>query len=303
MFRCSRLVVSGFVALGASLALLAAPAAAQETAAANCGPPRTTTGTTGAGDGRFAQPFSPSISGSLTRVQVDVTKAGTAGNYVVSINAVDGAGVPTNTVLASTTVADSFPDGARIIDAVFATPAEVVAGQSYAVVVSRPGSNSLTVGLRIDCPRNLFFAGPDPAAFGPAGGFDLVFVAFVTPPSPPEPEPGPKADGTLTIDANKGKVEKGRKVTLTGQLDVAANEGCEPGRAIQIQRRLKSEDDSKFETFKTVTTDDAGNFTLRQKVKKTFFYRAVVGETEACDDELSNTQKVRVQKKKAAQEA
>jgi hypothetical protein len=29
----------------------------------------------------------------------------------------------------------------------------------------------------------------------------------------------------------------------------------------------------------------------------------VVGETEACDDELSNTQKVRVQKKKAAQEA
>jgi hypothetical protein len=113
----------------------------------------------------------------------------------------------------------------------------------------------------------------------------------------------PSADGTLTIDANKGKVEKGRKVTLTGQLDVAANEACEPGRAIQVQRRLKSEDDSKFETFKTVQTDATGNFSLRQKVKKTYFYRAVVSETDACDDETSNSQKVRVQKKKAAQEA
>jgi hypothetical protein len=132
----------------------------------------------------------------------------------------------------------------------------------------------------------------------------------VTPPgdcpqAQPEPEPQPqtKADGTLTIDANKGKVEKGRKVTLTGQLDVAANEACEPNRAIQIQRRLKSEDDSKFATFETVQTDATGNYSLKVKVKKTYFYRAVVPETDVCDDETSNSQKVRAQKKKAAQEA
>jgi hypothetical protein len=113
----------------------------------------------------------------------------------------------------------------------------------------------------------------------------------------------PKADGTLTIDANKGKVEKGRKVLLSGQLDVAANESCEQNRQIQIQRRLKSEDDSKFATFQTVNTDATGNYSLKVKVKKTNFYRAVVAETDACDDETSNSQKVRVQKKKAAQEA
>jgi DNA-binding beta-propeller fold protein YncE len=129
------------------------------------------------------------------------------------------------------------------------------------------------------------------------------------PPAEPTPQPGPapevqpKADGTLTIDANKGKVEKGRKVTLSGQYDVAANESCEPNRPIQIQRRLKSEDDSKFATFTTVSTDAAGDYTLKAKVKKTYFYRAVVSESEACDDETSNSQKVRVQKKKAAQEA
>jgi hypothetical protein len=126
------------------------------------------------------------------------------------------------------------------------------------------------------------------------------------PPPPgdgPGPDPAPKADGTLTIDANKGKVEKGRKVTLSGQLDVTSNEACEPNRPIQIQRRLKSEDDSKFQTFETVGTDAAGNYTLKAKVKKTYFYRAVVAETDACDDETSNSQKVRVQKRKAAQEA
>ena len=46
-----------------------------------------------------------------------------------------------------------------------------------------------------------------------------------------------------------------------------------------------------------------GNFSTKQKVKKTYFYRASVSENASCDDELSNTQKVRVQKKKAAQEA
>jgi hypothetical protein len=133
-------------------------------------------------------------------------------------------------------------------------------------------------------------ASPPPPADGGAGGGGG--------------DSGPaKADGTLTIDANKGKVEKGRKVTLTGQLDVASNESCEQNRQIQIQRRLKSEDDSKFATFQTISTDAAGNYSLKVKVKKTYFYRAVVAETDACDDETSSSQKVRVQKKKAAQEA
>jgi hypothetical protein len=126
-----------------------------------------------------------------------------------------------------------------------------------------------------------------------AGGWSLTLTT---------PDP-PKADGTLTIDANKGKVEKGRKVTLAGHLDVPSNESCEPGRQIQIQRRKKSQPDSAFATFETVQTDATGNFSLRTKVKKTRFYRAVVSETGACDDETSNSQKVRVQKKKAAQEA
>jgi hypothetical protein len=134
------------------------------------------------------------------------------------------------------------------------------------------------------------------SAGGIAGGWSLTLTT-------PDPQPQPKADGTLTIDANKGKVEKGRKVTLSGQLDVASNESCEANRQIQIQRRLKPEDDSKFATFATVQSDVTGNYSLKAKVKKTRFYRAVVAENESCDDETSNSQKVRVQKRKAAQEA
>jgi hypothetical protein len=114
----------------------------------------------------------------------------------------------------------------------------------------------------------------------------------------------PKIDRTLTLDANKGKVEKGRKVRLSGQIDAPLTEAaCEPGQTVELQRKTKNAPDTAFSTFASVQTDATGNFSDKVKVKKTRVYRAVVQESEACDDETSNTQKVRVQKKKAAQEA
>ena len=114
----------------------------------------------------------------------------------------------------------------------------------------------------------------------------------------------PKADRALTLDTNKGKVEKGRKVRLTGQIDApGAEAACEPNQTVELQRKKKAAPDTAFESFDSLQTDAAGNFADKVKVKKTYIYRAQVAETEACDDELSNTQKVRVQKPKAAKEA
>jgi hypothetical protein len=113
-----------------------------------------------------------------------------------------------------------------------------------------------------------------------------------------------KSDRTLTLDANKGKVEKGRKVRLSGQIDAPTNEaGCEPNQTVELQRKAKKQPDTAFSTFDSVQTDATGNFADKVKVKKTYIYRAQVEETEACDGELSNTQKVRVQKPSAAKEA
>jgi hypothetical protein len=286
------------------LAFGATPATAEPTVVADCPPPPDTESSI-AIDFRVAQVFTSGLTGALVRGEVEVQKSSSGGDWTMEIYATDGAGNPTNALLASTTLADaSVPIGVQTrLVGVFAAPAQVQAGQQYAISLRRSGP-TWDIKLHTDdpCSGRVFLSlGPDDESWAPTDpGHDLVFSAFVEPQPEPEPplQPAPKADGTLTIDANKGKVEKGRKVTLTGQLDVLSNQSCEPGRAIQIQRRLKSEDDSKFTTFATVNTDAAGNYSLKVKVKKTYFYRAVVSETEACDDETSNSVRVKVEKPK-----
>jgi hypothetical protein len=293
--------VAAVAAVGLIAVVAAAPASA-EVPDARCDAAPTAT----MADSRNGQTFTALNTGHLVRFEAAFNNLDPPSSWTVQIHTTDGTGKPTNTTLAEATVpvGTTSPGGTGSrTGGSFPNPAFVTAGTAYALVISAGGSNRPMSNGTNPCPGRVFgddsLSGSWPFSYG---SFDLVFATYVEPPEP-QPQPAPKADGTLTIDANKGKVEKGRKVTLTGQLDVAANESCEPGRAVQIQRRLKSEDDSKFATFKTVTTDAAGNYSLRQKVRKTFFYRAVVGETEACDGETSNSQKVRAQKKKAAQEA
>jgi hypothetical protein len=101
--------------------------------------------------------------------------------------------VPTNTVLASQTVANpAGGTGTYPLTAGFATPATVTAGDSYAVVFGRPGpSNLFLEGGPDTCPGQLFIAQPDP--FFPQAGFDIRFFSFVGFPDPPPP--GPPAAG------------------------------------------------------------------------------------------------------------
>jgi hypothetical protein len=291
-----------------AIGLSAAPAAAthEPVLDANCpGPPNDSVSM--AANHRRGQTFTAQTTGILVRAEIEVTKpASTTGDWVMEIWATDPMGAPTNALLGSATIADAtVPTGDVRLVGTFSPGVGVAAGQSYVLSLRRAAAWNLRDRNSNPCPGNEFFSAGPTSTWSVPSTFDLVFAVFVGQPDPPEPdpEPGPKADGTLTIDANKGKVEKGRKVTLSGQYDTPTNEACEPNRQIQIQRRLKSQPDSAFATFETVQTDAAGNYTLKTKVKKTRFYRAVVTETDACDDETSNSQKVRVQKKKAAQEA
>jgi hypothetical protein len=113
-------------------------------------------------------------------------------------------------------------------------------------------------------------------------------------------ESPPKSDRSLILDANTGKVERGRAVRLSGQVVAPADEaGCEPNQRVELQRRKKSQPDSAFSAFESMQTDAAGNFAGRVKVRNTYVYRAQLPETEACDDEVSNTKTVRVQKSRA----
>jgi hypothetical protein len=305
--RSARRTIALSAAVTGTVALLLAPspATAEPVADASCPGPAEGVNDTSGGE-RHAQTFTAQNAGGLTTAKVgEVDKRTSQGDFIVSINAVDGSGTPTNTVLSSTIVPEaSIPAGVTTITADFATPTEVSAGQHYALVITRPMSTGFDLGFRNPdpCSGRLFFS-PDqtspfqlyPCSPNPC---DMIFTVFV------ELPPAPKADRTLTLDTNKGKVEKGRKVRLTGQIDAPANEAaCEPGQTVELQRKAKKAPDTAFSTFDSVQTDTTGHFDDKVKVKKTYVYRALVQETAACDDELSNTQKVRVQKPKAAKEA
>jgi hypothetical protein len=111
-------------------------------------------------------------------------------------------------------------------------------------------------------------------------------------------------DRSLILDTNKGKVEKGRRVVVSGQIDAALNEAeCESNQTVELERKGKDDPNSAFKTFRTVHSEATGNFDTRVTLRETRIFRAVARETAACDREVSNTKKVRVQSKHAAQEA
>ncbi len=125
---------------------------------------------------------------------------------------------------------------------------------------------------------------------------DLVFAVFVGPasaPPPPSPLPATKAARELTLDASKGKIEKGKKVRLSGGLE-SANSACESGQTVKLERKAKGKPDTAFVSFKQVQSDAGGEFAAKVRVRKTYIYRAVVDESQACLTAESNTQKVRV---------
>ena len=69
---------------------------------------------------------------------------------------------------------------------------------------------------------------------------------------------------TLTLDANKNKVKKGKKVTLSGQLNEVVRQGeCQSGQTVDLRR--KGPKQTSFTTFAQVQTDAQGNFSLKKK--------------------------------------
>jgi hypothetical protein len=133
---------------------------------------------------RLAQTFSAIASGPLVKAELRLIKApASAGNYVLRLSPLDGAGVPTNIVLAEATVADaSVPDGQSTVTFSFASPAAVAVGTSYALVVTRPGSDKLAwAGQTGNSCAGTAYMSPSPAgAFVAVGNIDLNFTTYVT---------------------------------------------------------------------------------------------------------------------------
>jgi hypothetical protein len=110
-------------------------------------------------------------------------------------------------------------------------------------------------------------------------------------------DPTPACPRTLVLDASKNRVRKGKRVTLSGQLSQLVRQTeCQSAQTVELQRKRPSR--TSFTTFEQLQTDAAGVFSTRRKVKKTFEYRAQVPESATCAGQTSNTEKVKVKKRR-----
>jgi len=197
----------------AALGVAAPTASADEKLTASCGTEReyATSGWDYAGQG-----FTPQLSGPLSRTEIDIHKVAPTADYVVEVRTLDGLGIPTDTVLATATVARaSVPVGDSLLSASFPNPATVAAGQEYALVVYFGGDDAGGVGYRTDDPCSGGIAlrnGSDPwEAFL---GYDMVLRAYVTTPSPvttPSSSAAPAAKKKCKKKKHKRSAESAKK--------------------------------------------------------------------------------------------
>jgi hypothetical protein len=156
---------------------------------------------------------------------------------------------------------------------------------------------------------------PEGAHVYVASRLDHAVATFARegPPAPP-PGNGPPAVGaptprSISFDASKAKkgkkggkvpllaIKKGKKARFSGDVSAPLDvPGCESNQTVELQRKKPKA--ATFTTFQQLQTDAAGNYSKKKKIKKTFEYRAVLGETATCDDAASRTEKVKAKKKK-----
>jgi hypothetical protein len=246
-----------------------APAAAAPVLDANC---PDGINTTTAAITRVAQTFTTQTTGSLVMGQVKVEKLGSPGDYLMEVNATDGSGTPTNTVLASTAIPDaSVPANTSTITGLFATPAQVTAGQQYALVLRRPASDTLVAWIRNQnpCPGGtFFFSGSQTGGWGLIDDqHDMVSATFVEP-APPQadPEPEPVDSSPPNVQITSGPKDKTTKktatFTFTGtdtraiasfqcKLDARAFAPCTSPHTVRVKKGKH--------TFQAQAIDQAGN--------------------------------------------
>jgi hypothetical protein len=136
---------------------------------------------------RLAQTFTANTRGWLVSVQLVLNgDASSVGDYILQVATTDGSGVPTNTVLATTTVAaNQVPDGLSTVTFTFPDPATVLPGRRYALVLRRQEGpddvwwrahdfDACATGASFNSAKIGDFYLSDPQ-------YDYLFATFVTP--------------------------------------------------------------------------------------------------------------------------
>jgi hypothetical protein len=134
---------------------------------------------------RLAQTFVAKRSGQLTSASVVLFSNEEGADFELEIREVDIGGTPTSTVLASTLIANVPATGAqtRAILGTFGSPATVVAGEIYALVVTETTglNHSFFINGSNTCLDGILFRDElVDDTFDPYSNKDLVYATFVT---------------------------------------------------------------------------------------------------------------------------
>jgi hypothetical protein len=101
-----------------------------------------------------------------------------------------------------------------------------------------------------------------------------------------------------SVTLKKKLKSHGTKVRVFGSITDTGDPACISGQTVQLQRKnlgkaKSAKKKATFRNFRALTTDQAGNFSTKAKVKRTVKYRAVLAETNACTGATSNAKKVK----------
>jgi hypothetical protein len=135
----------------------------------------------GVENSRQAQTFTALSSGALVRTELTLAKDQDAlDDWVLRLSPVDDAGVPTNDVLAETSVPDaSLPIGRSTVTFAFVNPPSVVAGTTYALVLTRGELFNWTGRFGNPC-LGVGFSSSDQTGSFTEASVDFVFATFVS---------------------------------------------------------------------------------------------------------------------------
>lgn len=131
---------------------------------------------------RFVQAFTALSSGALVQAEMTITKVdGSTGDFILDLVATDGSGGPTLTALASAVLTNQqVAPGTAPRTFVFGSPAQVVAGVSYALALDRTNLGRIEVSRLATptCGKRAFIESPDGLTFIELNA-DLIIRTFV----------------------------------------------------------------------------------------------------------------------------
>jgi hypothetical protein len=152
-----------------------------------------------------------------------------------------------------------------------------------------------------------------PCTGGPNPGQGRIYLLRSdNSPAPPAPTPTPGAGAggsqavvlagrSVSLAASKNRVRarrraRARRVRLSGVVEAFSNEAqCVPRQRVQLQRRRPGR--PRYRTFARRTTNRRGGFSARFRPRRSYVYRARVGQTPSCHGAVSESERVTVVRK------